>query len=142
VTNSGTPSDGLEQHPAHVEPVVFETEDYKQRKVILRHETWHNHILYNIRSGKPGHPELEDHVDDIRGIIEDPEIVAYDPQYTTREHLFGLVPSHAIDGIRPMKVVVEYGENPARVVTAMFMRKITLSSTGGVIYERRKRVKD
>lgn len=140
MTASSSPSDKVPSVPPENDPVMFETSDYQKRKVVLREQTWHNHILFDIKSGEPGHPELEDHVDDIRGIVEDPEVAAKDPDYESREQLFGLASSVTLDRIKTMRVVVDYEPSPARVVTAQFMNRIKLTNTGGVIYERRKRI--
>ena len=119
--------------------VAFSVVDYRSRQVILREDTWQHHILFETTLGKPHHQEMEGHLEDIKYIIQDPEVVVRDPSYPTREQMYGLVVSEALDRIKPLRVVVDHGPSPAEVVTAHIISKMPrLASTGGVIYVRRR----
>jgi hypothetical protein len=89
-----------------------ETGDQNGERVVLRTELWRGKILRD-------HPEMIGHLADVLRAVGEPDLVVGDPMYKDRRrhYLRGAGPS------RWLLVVVSYGQEPARVISAFGNRK-------------------
>jgi hypothetical protein len=91
-------------------PILAEIATPEGMRVVLFEDTWLGHIL----DPQQGHPELDGHLDAVLGALADSDHREPDPR-PTRERFFK---EHAGPS-RWLMVVVDFGQDPARIVTAL-----------------------
>lgn len=97
--------------PDMAEPEISGTSDSEGREVVLLERIWHAKIVRN-------HPELRDLADQVLAVVNEPDHQEPDPR-PGRQRFYrrGVGPS------RWLMAVVSFDQEPARVVTALALRK-------------------
>jgi hypothetical protein len=92
--------------------ILAETIDPQGQRVVLLRRVWEGKILRD-------HGELDAHLVDVLGTVAEPDHVAGDPAWFDRTRYY----SRDVGPTRWLLVVVSYGQQPARIISAFGTRK-------------------
>jgi len=86
---------------------IFEVQDYQGTPVVLGAQEWHAKI---ISAAPIGHPEVAEYLDDIRALIQDPDIVFASTQRSNTHLFYTLDAGRGEYKGKALVVVVKYVE--------------------------------
>jgi hypothetical protein len=91
-------------------PNLFEVTDPQGRTIVCTLETWNGHILEN-------HPDMKGYENEVGRAIEAPSLGIYRDSVFENRHIYY---NRFKRKPRYIKVVVEFGEEVGKVITAFF----------------------
>ena len=109
---------------------LFDTTDPRGNRVVLDEDQWEEHVLYG------DHPEMAHKENLVRTAVESPDFIFQSDLVSTRQVYFRC-DSSSPPLVCTTKVVVEYKETPAEVVTTWRQKGVS-GGIADLIYEKDK----